>query len=342
MNTLEFGNLDALKWVWLTAAFAVLAWYGLTRHRQAAAALAEGHLQPFVVPGFRAHWPALRMVAGALAFALLVGALTDPRLGTRDASVQRSTADVVLVLDTSRSMLAEDATPNRLAREKQFAIDAVDRLSGDRVGLVDFAGVATLRCPLTLNYGAVKSQINELAVKASRQGGSDLSTALLIAARSFPEVREGGRAIVVISDGEDLARADGGANPVDIAAQIWQEHGIRIVTVGLGDEASGARIPTGGGRFLVHDGQEVWTRMDGSLLKDVALAADGSYIPAGTAQVDLGALLSELLADLERVDRGVSTVQYAEPRFQWPAALALFFLLLQAVMPRSGRKETWS
>ncbi len=339
MQELEFGNLQAVQWIWLTAAIAALALVGAWRQRMAVAALADGPLQPVVVPGRSTGWTTLRFAAGALAFSLLVAALTDPRLGTRSMDVTRQTADIMFVLDTSRSMLAEDATPSRFAREKQFTMDAIDRLAGDRVGLVDFAGVATLRSPLTLNYGAVKGQVADLSIKQSRQGGSDLAQAIRLAAESFPEERSGGRAIVVISDGEDLAMEEHETQPAEAARTVWESDGIRLITVGLGDEMQGSRIPMLGGRYLTHEGQEVWTKMDSSLLRELALNADGSFIPAGTAQVDLGSILSDLLVDLERVDRGVSSVQYAQPRFQWPAAAALLFLAVQSLMPRAGRKE---
>ncbi len=338
MHELEFGNPHALRWVWLTAAIAALAFLAAWQQRQSIAALAEGRLQAIVVPGRATGRTTLGFLAGAMAFALLVAALTDPRLGTRSMDVTRQSADIMFVLDTSRSMLADDATPSRLAREVQFTMDAIDRLAGDRVGLVDFAGVATLRSPLTLNYGAVKGQVADLSIKQSRQGGSDLAQAIRLAADSFPEERSGGRAIVVISDGEDLAMDEHETNPAEAARTVWEQDGIRLITVGLGDESQGSRIPIAGGRFLTHEGQEVWTKMDSSLLREMALNADGSFIPAGTAQVDLGSILSDLLVDLERVDRGVSNVQYAEPRFQWPAAAALLFLAMQCLIPRAGTR----
>ncbi|MDA0802395.1 MAG: VWA domain-containing protein [Planctomycetota bacterium] len=341
MHELVFGNMDAARLAWLTSAIVALALYATWRRRQSLAALADGALQPVVLPGASTTSETLRFLSGAAAFVLLVAALTDPRLGSKAVEIQRRSADIMFVLDTSRSMLAQDASPSRLEREKQFTMDAIDRLAGDRVGLVDFAGVATLRSPLTLNYGAVKGQVKDLTIKQSYQGGSDLSQALRLAVESFPSERAGGRAIIVLSDGEDLAMEEHETSPVEEAGTAWSDHGIRVITVGLGDEAQGARIPVGA-RYLVHDGQEVWTKMDGSLLREMALSADGSFIPAGTAQVDLGAIVRDLLADLDRVDRGVSSVQYAQPRFQWPAAAALVFLLVQSMIPSPGRRERFS
>lgn len=339
MQEIQFANMDAFRWMWLALLLCIAALWAMHRQKQSIAALASVALQPLVVPSATSWRNIVRAAAGTVAFIMLIGALMDPRQGSQSITVERKSADIMFVIDASRSMLANDATPSRFEREKQFAMDAIDRLAGDRVGLIDFAGVASLRSPLTLNYTAVKRQIQDLSIKQSAQGGSDLAQALRLAAKSFPEQRASGRAIVILSDGEDLASVDGGESPVEVARSIWEEHGIRVLTMGLGDERDGARIPTSTGRFLTYEGEEVWTRMDSRLLQEIALAADGSFIPAGTSQVDLGAILVDLLADLERADQGSSTFQYATPRFQWPALIALVVLVAESLLPRRFARE---
>lgn len=328
---LEFNNLPALHWLWLVAALAVVALASVAWRVRAMRRFVEADLVSRVTRGFSTPRLLLRsaMVVGAMA--LLVGALTDPRWGSQTEEVRRKGADMMFVVDVSRSMLAEDATPSRLGRAKGFIEGAIGQMAGDRVGLVDFAGVAALRTPLTLNYGALMSSVDGLEPKDSLRGGSMLGDAIRTAAESFSSDATAGRAIVVLSDGEDM-----GSDPVAAAKEVFEKQGIRIITVGIGDSRDGGRIPVdrGGERtWQLHDGQEVWTRMDPDTLGDVASAGGGVFVPAGTAQVDLGEILSRSLGDLERQDFEVSTIRRTIPRFQWPAGAALLLLVVECLIP---------
>jgi Ca-activated chloride channel family protein len=228
-------------------------------------------------------------------------------------------------------MLAEDARPDRLSRARQFATDIVDALGGDRVGLVEFAGVPALRCPLTFNHRAFLTQLDTLSPQATVRGGSLLGDAIRLAAASLDG--EGvGKVIVVLSDGEDME-----SEPIEAAATAAKEKGIRIVTVGIGDAREGARIPvtegTGNRRYLVHDGQEVWTKMDPTLLAEVAKAGDGFFIDAGTGQADMSQAAALLRQGLTTKSRAQATVSTKEPLFQYLALAALVLLLLESLLP---------
>lgn len=342
---LEFLQPSGAGWLVLAcAAVALLAWTASWR-RAARARLADPALLARIAPAVLGARHGLRGTLLAAAAAFLGLALLDPRAGGRLEKVEQQGIDVMVVVDVSRSMLAEDAAPDRLTRAKQFASDLVEALGTDRVGLVEFAGVPALRCPLTFNHRSFRTQLDTLSPQATVRGGSLLGDAIRLAAESLGgEKADGepldgvGRAIVVLSDGEDMESA-----PVEAAATAATERGIRVVTIGLGSKTEGARVPldgTGPRRYLVHEGQEVWTKMDPTLLAEVARAGDGFFVEAGTGQADMNEVAQLLAAGLDRQAREARDVSVKDPLFQLPAGLALLALVLEClVRPRTARRK---
>jgi len=335
MDGFTFEQPAAIRWLWLAAFAALLAWWGWRQRHRALARLADPSLRATVAPGFR---PGRRLVRDGLtvgAIALLAFSLMDPRWGATYEEVRRRGMDVVFIVDVSRSMLARDAKPDRLTRAKQFVADAVEGMAGDRVGLVAFAGGATLASPLTLNYGAFRLALEELTPLDSLRGGSMLGDAIRLAAASFTDTEPGGKAIVILSDGEDME-----SFPAEAAAKAYGDAGIRVFTIGLGDATDGARIPIGGEgaatRWLVFEGQEVWSRMDPDTLTAIALAGDGAFVPAGTAQVDMAEVFDAVIAASGRRDLEQGTVRRATPRFAWFAGVALVLLVLEGLLAVTG------
>lgn len=332
--TLTFDNPSGILWMIVAVAVTLLGIGVALWRRRAAARFADASLLPRIAPALslsRGIWRAALLGGAASCLAV---AMMDPRAAEQTEELTRRGADVMFVVDVSRSMLAEDATPSRLERARTFISDAIDAMGGDRAGLIDFAGVAAVRAPLTLNYDALKAAVDGLEPKDSRRGGSMLGDAIRLAADSFP-TDDAGHAIVILSDGEDM-----GSDPVD-AAKDAAERGIRIITVGIGDPREGARIPVGDGparRFLVHEGEEVWSRMDAATLRDVADATGGLFVPAGTAQVELGEILARSLGDLERTEGDSSVAKTTAPLFQWPAGLALALLVIESMISARARR----
>ena len=333
--TITFDNPAGMLWLVAAAAVVALGVAAALWRRRAAARFADAALLPRIAPGLSLSRGIWRTALLGGAASCLAVALMDPRAAEQTEELTRRGADVMFVVDVSRSMLAEDATPNRLERARTFISDAIDAMGGDRAGLIDFAGVAAVRAPLTLNYDALKAAVDGLEPKDSRRGGSMLGDAIRLAAESFP-ADDAGHAIVILSDGEDM-----GSDPMD-AAREAAEKGIRIITVGIGDAREGARIPVGDGparRFLVHEGEEVWSRMDAATLRDVADATGGLYVPAGTAQVELGEILARSLGDLERTEGDSSVARTTAPLFQWPAGLALALLVIESMISARARRD---
>jgi Ca-activated chloride channel family protein len=332
----QFAQPGAALWLLLAAAAVAAVVVGLLRRRRLLRLVAAEPLLARLAPSLDTGRGWIRALLATAALALLVVARMDPRWGMEVEQVQRRGMDTIFVIDVSRSMLAGDATPSRLERAKQFAIDASEALEGDRVGLVDFAGVAAIRTPLTLNYAAFRQAVQNLEPKAAARGGSMLGAAIRMAANSFPAADKGAKAVIVLTDGEDM-----GSEPVEAAKEALQEQGVRVFTVGIGDTREGARIPVRGTdgqqRFLVHEGQEVWSRMNTDALREVAEAGGGTFVPAGTAQVDMAAFYRDALGDLDRIDQESSLVKRQTPRFPWFVGAALLLLVAESLV--TDRRE---
>lgn len=331
LSSFQFAQPYAASWLWLVAGVVALMVLGLRRRARLLRLVAEHPLLVRLAPSLDLSRAWVRAGIAAIALATLTLGLMDPRWGMQVEQVQRNGLDVIFVMDVSRSMLASDATPSRLERAKQFALDASEALEGDRVGLVDFAGAPAMRTPLTLNYAAFRQAVQNLEPKAAARGGSMLGEAIRMAANSFPAGDKGAKAIIVLSDGEDMD-----SNPADAAKEAFEELGVRTFTVAIGDSRDGARIPVTGAdgqrRYLVHDGQEVWSKMSPDTMRDIAQVGGGAFVPAGTAQLDMAAMYRDSLGNLDRIDQESSLVKRQTPRFQWFAAAALVLLVVESLI----------
>jgi Ca-activated chloride channel family protein len=270
--------------------------------------------------------------------AAMVLALIDIRWGKIWREVPQKGIEVMFVLDVSRSMLAEDAAPNRLERAKQQISDMVDAMSGDRVGLVVFAGEARRRIPLTSHHNDFKQTLAEVGPQDVARGGSRLGDAIGAAADSFLDKTNDHKAMVLLTDGEDME-----SHPIEEARRVHQKRGVRIFTVGLGDEAQGARIPVrsrGGKSYLQYNGQQVWSKMNGKVLRQIATETDGAYIPAGAKQVDMAAVYRNYVALVEQQEFETARVNSFIPRYQWFVGAALALLLLDTMTGYGRGRES--
>lgn len=339
MSPMRFHQLESLHWLWLAAGIALLILYGVRARRMALNRFAIQSLWDRLLPQVSLWKQYLRGGLIIAASVFIVIALLDPRWGVRYENVKRRGIDVLFVVDVSRSMLAEDVAPNRLERAKQYVLDVVEELGGDRVGLIAFAGVPALRCPLTNDYGALRLSLNELVPQSAARGGSLLGDALRLAGDSFTDETRDARIVMVFTDGEDH-----GSYPVEAAKKLVEEHNARVFTIGLGDPNEGARIPvrTSQGRtFVTYEGQQVWSRMDAALLRDVALAGNGAFVPAGTHAADLADLYRQKIAPLGQREVEGGRIEIHHARYQWFAAIALALLLIESWMSdrRSDRRR---
>jgi len=257
-------------------------------------------------------------------FALLAVALARPQMGFTQREVKQRGRDVIIAVDTSRSMLATDVSPTRLARAKLVAQDLLRLVRGDRVGLVAFAGSAFLQAPLTLDYNAVMTSLDELDTTVIPKGGTNIAAAIRTAEEAFGKGEGQTRALIILTDGEELD-ADGIA-----AAKKATSQGVRIFTVGIGS-GEGSLIPLrneGSGTDFVRDsaGKPVQSRLDETRLKEIAEAGGGFYEPL-SADV-ARSIFEKGIVPIEQVETGKMTSRQPIERYQWPLGAAVALLAL--------------
>jgi Ca-activated chloride channel family protein len=328
---LTFERTWVLQALWLLPLLVALYWWAERRR-----AVMVGRI---VAPKLRAalagtasplrRW--FRASCVVLSIALLIATLAGPRLGYNTLQVPHRGRDVIIAMDVSRSMLAPDVAPSRLQRAKLLAEDLIGELGADRVGLVAFAGSAFLQAPLTLDHGAVLSALDELDTNVIPKGGTNISEAIRAAEEAFGKAEGFSRAVVIISDGEELD-TDGLA-----AAKAAAADGIKIFTVGVGS-TEGSEIPLGPGEFVRDPGTKkmVHSQLDEPRLREIAEAGGGFY--ARLAENTANLLAVDGIGKMAETDITANSSRRPIERYQWPLGAAIGLLLLQALVGERRRR----
>lgn len=339
MNAPHFYNLPMLSLLALLPVVAGLFLYAASRRRAALGRfLAAGMLARTPLPLSRGRrlWKAALIL---LALGALVIALARPAWNRKEMVIKRSGRDLVFLLDVSKSMLAEDLAPNRLEQAKLAIMETVDRLRGDRVGLVVFAGSAVVKCPLTLDYGFFRTALAGIGTDSVSRGGTLLGDALRTVLRDiFDNQDKEYKDVILITDGEDHESA-----PL-AAAQDAAEQGVRLIVIGLGDEQEGQRIPIldeqGRKTFLKYQGQEVWTKLDADTLRAMAKATPGGrYLPVATGTINLGEVYQDFINSADKKEQEAKTTEQYEEKFQLFLAAALGLLILEGLLAERQEAE---
>jgi Ca-activated chloride channel family protein len=273
------------------------------------------------------------------AFVSIVIALIEPRWNPQPEKIKRKGRDICLLLDTSRSMLAEDIKPSRLERSRIAISDLLETLKGDRIAIVTFAGNSTIKCPLTQDYAFVRMALADISTESTTRGGTMIGDAIRKATEDvFDRQSREYKDIILITDGEDHD-----SFPVQAAEKAAAE-GIRIIAIGLGNENEGSRIPVadpdGKRTFLKYKGREVWSKLDADNLRKVVYATDGGKylsVEPGTT-LDLGEIYEKLIDSAEKRElESVTMIKYDE-KFQIFLAFGVGFIICEALI--SERKKT--
>jgi Ca-activated chloride channel family protein len=234
-------------------------------------------------------------------------------------------SDLMVLLDVSKSMLAEDVAPSRLERAKADILDLAAKLKGHRIGLTVFAGRPVVLCPLTSDYSFFRIVLKGVSVRSVSPGGTRIGEGIKQAMKSFPS-GPGSKLILLVTDGEDHD-----SNPLD-AAKAALEAGIRVVAIGFGDE-KGSEIftqdPESGARKVLTDraGNVVRSRLDGETLRKIVLATQGAYVPAGTAALDLESIVKDHVQPLARAAAEKSVRSVPVDHYPWCLLVAVLSLL---------------
>ena len=266
-----------------------------------------------------------------IAFVFGIVAAAGPQFGTYYETVSRNGVDVFILLDVSRSMLAEDVAPNRLDRAKSDIRDLLNRVTGDRVGLITFAGKPIIKVPLTIDQGFFLHILHSIDTNSAPRGGTAIGDAIRLALRAMPPEAERERAIVLMTDGEDMD-----SMPLDAAKDAAAQQ-VRILTIGLGSPEEGGRIPIrdniGNLTYLKHNGQEVWSKVDEATLREIARLTEGAYIAAGTKTYDLGQIYADSIGQMQGNAYQTERRQKLRHQYQVFLSVAVLCLLLYVALP---------
>ena len=278
----------------------------------------------------------IKQILRFLGLSFLVIALVNPKIGTRIETVTRKGVDVVFAIDVSKSMLAEDVSPSRILKAKQILSKAIDELVNDRIGIIVYAGKAYAQLPLTTDYTAAKMFLRTIDTDMVPTQGTDIGNAVEMALSYFESGKKQNRALFIISDGE--SHEEGALE----ASELASENGIVINAIGLGT-LEGGPIPikrNGVIKAYKKDKQDkvVVTKMDPEMLQQLALSTEGSFIDGVNTRETIE-FIKTSLAKMEKVESETEMYTDYEDQFQWFLALALFFFILDFIVP--NRKTLW-
>jgi len=334
---IRFGNTEYFYALTLVVLFLLIfivynSWKKKAKKRLGDAKVVDG-LMPLVSTGK----PVFKFALVIIAYVFLVFGIVNPQVGTKLEKVKREGIDLMLVLDVSNSMLAEDIKPNRLERAKMAISTLIDKLQGDRLGIIIFAGNAYKQLPLTTDYAAAKLFLSAVDTKIVPTQGTAIGEAIDMSVKSFDE-KEHNKAIIIITDGEN--HEDDAVSEARKAA----EQGIRVFTIGMG-LPDGAPIPlynaygTRTGFKKDREGKTVITKLNENMLREIAAAGDGAYAQANNSSTGLRKIFDEISG----IEKGeIESKQFTdyEDRFQLFLAVALIFLVIELLI--ATRKSRWA
>ncbi len=328
MEMFRFANIEFLWGLLVIPLLAIIFIWSRIARKKALRRFGNEQTLKNLMPFASRGRPAFKFFILMLALAFFIVGAARPQFGSKLKKVKREGVELVIALDVSNSMKAEDIKPNRLERAKRAIARLVDRLSDDKIGLIVFAGEAYTQLPITSDYNSAKLFLNSVNTQIVPTQGTAIGTAITMAMRSFTPKGEANKAIIVITDGEN--HEDDAVS----AAEEAVENGIVVHTIGMG-LPSGSPIPVirNGQQDYLKDnnGEVVVTKLNEPMLEQIASAGNGIYVRANNAQVGLNALFDEI-NKLEKEEMESLVYSEYDDQFQYFFGIGLFLLLMEFVI----------
>jgi Ca-activated chloride channel family protein len=337
--SIQSFNVQRMEWIWILLGSSVLSTlfiWSLKRKSRALERFRDQNLAKTVAPEISTGRHIAHFILWRWAIAMIILAIMNPRFGKKEVEVKYSGIDIIICLDVSNSMLADDITPSRLVKSKRAISQLLKQLHGDRVGLIVFAGDAYVQLPITTDYSAAEMFLKGINTEMVPTQGTAIGRSIDLAIESFSENSEGSRSIIIITDGENHE------DDAIEAAKRAVEQGITVHTIGMGSP-EGAPIPMVQGRRIIgykkdKSGETVISKLNEKMLIDVATAGDGVFVRANNSGAGLGAILDEIEG---MTDNEFGIEQYAdfEDRFQIFLLIAAALILIESLLPY--RRSKW-
>jgi Ca-activated chloride channel family protein len=322
----RFAHPEYLNALYLLPVLLAVFWLVNRNRNYLIEKFADKNLLKIILPSYSSYKQWIKYSVMLIVFACLILAAANPQVGTKLQEVKQTGIDVFILLDVSNSMLAEDIKPNRIEKAKYQISNLINRLRGDRIGLIIFAGQAYIQFPLTTDYSAANLFLSAVDVNSVPTQGTAIASAIKLAVQSFDTLTTE-KVIIAISDGEDHE------GDVLGAVEDAESKGIKIYTIGAGS-AGGVPIPVYNkngqlaGFKKDRDGNTVLTKLDESILKLIASESGGKYYRAVNYEDNLDKIYSEL-SELEQSEFGVKKVTDYEDRFYYFLIPAIFLLVIE-------------
>jgi len=335
MQLFRFANPEYLYLLLLLPVMIILFVLDIIRKRKTIRRIGDQKLVNNLIPELSEARPIVKFIIFILAVGSCIIVLSRPQFGSKIEDVKKQGVEVIIALDVSNSMLAEDIQPNRLTRAKQAISRLVDNLDNDKIGLIVFAGDAYTQIPVTTDYVSAKMFLSSISPEMVPKQGTSIGAAISLGMRSFSPGENKSKAMIIITDGENHED-----DPVTVAEEAAKA-GIIIHTIGIGSE-QGVPVPlvAGGHKDFLKDidGNTVITKLDEEILKKVALSTNGNYVRANNSNIGLDEIFGEIRKMKKQELESTVYTEYND-QFQIFAAIALFLLILEfIIMDRKNRK----
>jgi Ca-activated chloride channel homolog len=327
--------------IWLYALLLIiplmlLSFFYFSWKKKAIKGIADVHLLETMMPLWSPIRTGFKYFLWMLGFAFLILAIANPQFGSRMEEVKRQGTEIIVCLDISNSMLAQDFSPNRLTAAKRSISQMINRLKDDKIGLIIFAGESYVQLPLTSDYATAKLFLEAIETDMVGTQGTAIGSAIELAMSSFDAKSKAGKSIVVISDGENHED-----NPLELAAEAFSK-GIMVHCIGLGSE-EGVPIPLlYNGKIQGYrtdkEGNNVVTKLNVDLLQNIASAGKGVFVKASPSQIGLDRIIDKL-EDMQKAELGTKKFTDYESRFQYFILGSLFCFLLERII--SEKQSDW-